>query len=80
MNSELLDLYVKVLKNEMSALREKKAITTTRPIGQLTFWLVGLLDNGFTQEDIASLDKEYRKKAYEIIEKENPGLIKNLFN
>ncbi|MBO7713240.1 MAG: hypothetical protein J6S85_06690 [Methanobrevibacter sp.] len=60
-----------MVKNEINGWRDRKPITNTRAIGQLTYWMVYLLEKGYTQEELTSMDKRYRKKAYEIIDKEN---------
>ena len=71
MNSVILNMYVRMVKNEINAWREKKAITDTRPVHQIVWWMLRLGDNGYTEEEISEIDHEYRKKAYEIIDKEN---------
>ena len=69
MNSVILNMYVRMIKNERNAWREKKAITDTRPVHEIVVWLLCLATRGYTEEEISDIDDEYRKKACEIIER-----------
>jgi hypothetical protein len=73
MSNAVLNLYVRMVKNEISAWRDNKRITDTYPVHEIVSWMFALAAKGYAEAEISAIDSEYRKKAYEIIDKENSG-------